>query len=334
MRTQCWLRVSYRVQGVYEGPFRQLLQSRHVNRRVPRAGQVIIGRDRCRHRELSEGLKTRAFQMVSRSGVVQQCLNPTPEALSSVPLRRLLRSAVKHHFRHYMAGALSISPRECLSQLQGPIHDIQTLTNLLASSLAAYNILLPRYQQFVETSIPLSRTQKAARLIPQFQLAILEQVLPNWEQTLEENSLMSLVQQWFCPINCSSEYAADVARHALPSILGVPLRQSTVITLQSLLYHYPLSAIYCHFFPVSGGLSMAAIDWDEYLKDIFSLPAKVANINGLGGIQTPEQLETRFVAPLCSQWRSDQILGRIFLTYVRGPRKSSGAYLIALVSKV
>jgi hypothetical protein len=64
--------------------------------------------------------------------------------------------------------------------------------DLLASSLAAYSILLPRYQQFVETSMPLSRNQKAVRLIPQFQLAILEQVLPNWEQTLEENDLIPL----------------------------------------------------------------------------------------------------------------------------------------------
>ena len=199
-----------------------------------------------------------------------------------------------------MAEAPSMSSRECLSQLQGPINDLQTVTNLLASSLAAYSILLPRYKQFVETLIPLSRNQKAVRLIPQFQLAILEQVLPNWEQTLEENDLMPLVQQWFCPVNSSSEYAADVARHGLSSILSVHLRQSTVAILERLLSHYPLSSMYCHYFPVSGGLPIVAIDWDEYLKDIFSLPAKVANAGGLDGIQIPEQLETRFVAPLCS----------------------------------
>lgn len=194
-----------------------------------------------------------------------------------------------------MAEALSLNLRECLSQLQGPIHDLQTLTNLLASSLAAYSILLPRYQQFVETPIPLSRNQKAVRLIPQFQLAILEQVLPNWEQTLEDNDRMPLVQQWFCPVNSSSEYATDVARHALSSTLGVPLRQSTVTILERLLHHYPLSSIYCHFFPETGALSIVPIDWDEYLKDIFSLPVKLANARGLGGIQISEQLENRFV---------------------------------------
>jgi telomere length regulation protein len=233
-----------------------------------------------------------------------------------------------------MAEALSMDLRECLSQLQGPIPELQTLTNLLASSLAAYGILLPRYQQLVETSIPLSRNHKAVRLIPQFQLAILEQVLPNWEQALEENDLVPLVQQWFCPVSSSSEYATDVARHALSSILGVPLRQSTVAILERLLYHYPLSSIYCHFFPVTGALSIVAIDWDEYLKDIFSLPAKVANASGLGGIHISEPLENRFVAPFCSYLCSHQDLGHTFLTYVRGPRKSSGAYLIALVSKV
>lgn len=199
-----------------------------------------------------------------------------------------------------MSEALSSNPRECLSQFQAPIHELQTLTNLLASSLAAYNILLPRYQRFVEISIPLSRNKKAVHLIPQFQLAILEQVLPNWEQTLERNDLMPLVQQWFCPVHSSSEYTAEVARHAISSTLSVPLRQSTVAILKRLLYHYPLSSIYYHFFPVSGGLSDVAIDWDEYLKDIFSLPAKVANACGLGGIEIPDQLETRFVAPLCA----------------------------------
>lgn len=198
-----------------------------------------------------------------------------------------------------MAEALSVNLRECLSQLQGPIHELQTLTNLLASSLAAYGILHPRHQLFVETSIPLSRNQKAVRLIPQFQLAILEQVLPNWEQTLEENDLVPLVQQWFCPVSSSSEYATDVARHALSSILSVPLRQSTVAILEHLLYHYPLSSIYSHFFPVTGALSIVAIDWDEYLKDILSLPAKVANASGSGGIHISEQLENRFVAPFC-----------------------------------
>ena len=199
-----------------------------------------------------------------------------------------------------MAEALSMNLRECLSQLQGPIHDLQTLTNILASSLAAYGIVPPRYQPFVETLIPLLGKQNAVRLIPQFQLAILEQVLPNWEQTLEENDLVPLVQQWFCPGNSSSEYATDVARLALSSILGVPLRQSTVAILERLLYHYPLSSIYCHFFPVTGASSIVALDWDEYLKDIFSLPARVANASGLGGIHIPEQLENRFAAPLCS----------------------------------
>jgi len=199
-----------------------------------------------------------------------------------------------------MTEALSMNLRECLSQLQGPIHDLPTLTNLLASSLAAYSILLPRYQQFVETSVPLPRNQKSVRLIPQFQLAILDQVLPNWEQTLEENDLVPLVQQWFCPVNSSSEYVTDVARHALSSILGVPLRQSTTTILERLLYHYPLSSIYCHLFPVTGALSIVAIDWDEHLKDIFSLPAKVANASGLGRTHIPEQLENRFVAPFCS----------------------------------
>jgi telomere length regulation protein len=199
-----------------------------------------------------------------------------------------------------MTEALYMNLRECLSQLQRPIHDLQTLRDLVASSLAAYGILLPRYQQFAETSVPLSRNQKAIRLIPQFQLAVLEQVLPNWEQTLEENDLVPLVQQWFCPVSSSSEYATDVSRHALASILGIPLRQFTVAILERLLYHYPLSSIYCHYFPVSGALSIVAIDWDEYLKDIFSLPAKVANASGLGGMHISEQLENRFVAPFCS----------------------------------
>jgi telomere length regulation protein len=199
-----------------------------------------------------------------------------------------------------MAEAPSVNLRECLSQLQAPVHDLQTLTNLLASSLAAYTILPPHHQQFVETSTSSSRSQKVVRLIPQFQSAVLEQVLPNWEQTLEENDLIPLVQQWFCPVNSSSEYAADVARYALSSILGVPLQQSTIAILERLLYHYPLSSIYCHFFPASGVLSTVAIDWDQYLKDIFSLPAKVANASGVGGIKVPEQLQTRSIAPLCS----------------------------------
>ena len=201
-----------------------------------------------------------------------------------------------------MAKAVSMNLRESLSQLQGPIHDLQTLTNLLASSLAAYGILLLRYQSFAETPIPSLGKQNAVRLIPQFQLAILEQVLPNWEQTLEEKDLLPLVQQWFCPVNSSSEYATDVARHALSSILGVPLRQSTVAILERLLYHYPLSSIYCQFFPVTGALSIVAIDWDEYLKDIFSLPVKVANASGLGGIHISEQLENRSVAAFCSYY--------------------------------
>jgi hypothetical protein len=292
---------SYRVQSVDEGPFRELLQGRHVNGRVLWAGSVIIGGDRCRHWKPSNGGQN--FECLGGSVAAawsNDGLDHTQQGSFACPPRRLPRSAVEYLDWHYMAEALSMSLRECLSRLQRPVHDLQTLTNLLASSLAAYDVLPPRHQHFVETSVSLSRDKKAVRLIPQFQFALLEQVLPNWEQTLEENDLMPLVQQWFCPVNSSSEYAAGVARHALSSILGVPLRQYTVAILERLLYHYPLSSIYCHFFPVSGGLFTLAIDWDEYLKDIFSLSTKVANASSLGGIQTPEQLGTRFAAPFYS----------------------------------
>lgn len=42
--------------------------------------------------------KMRACQIVSRSGVVQQCLNHNNYALSSIPPRRLLRGTIEHHW--------------------------------------------------------------------------------------------------------------------------------------------------------------------------------------------------------------------------------------------
>ena len=45
-RIRCRFRAPYRVQGVDEGPFRQLFQSSHVNGRALRTGRIIIGGDR------------------------------------------------------------------------------------------------------------------------------------------------------------------------------------------------------------------------------------------------------------------------------------------------
>ena len=46
----------------------------------------------------AERPKMRTCQLVSRSGVVQQCSNDNNYALSSVPPRRLLKSAIEHHW--------------------------------------------------------------------------------------------------------------------------------------------------------------------------------------------------------------------------------------------
>lgn len=201
--------------------------------------------------------------------------------------------------------------------LSTPISSLPALLALLTPPLAALSLLHDRPDLVAlhpSSSPPIDPRAFRKRQLGLVQKLLVEKIWPDWEHALEEEEegLVDIVfRRWYVPplagTRGQQELAVEVALSAyavLTSLLSrrtTPLHTSVLTIISSLLADlstsYSLAPLYLALFPVtstprdSREESKAVARWESMLKDIFAVPAKVANAFGalslLHSIPTP-----------------------------------------------
>ncbi|KAM5539117.1 hypothetical protein V8D89_007340 [Ganoderma adspersum] len=181
--------------------------------------------------------------------------------------------------------------RETIARLQSPILDLPTLLSLLAAPLACIGLLPPRFRQYNASQMT-GEAFNVSRHIPPLQRALLERVIPTWEPLLLQESSFELVEQYFCPdaMSFASPAAGQVALYAYSTLLSVRLQDHAVRLLAKLCKAYPVDVLHSVLFPVGGTSGRHTISWEDCVRDIIAVPAKVANYMG-GRRDMPSVLE-------------------------------------------
>ncbi|KAI0078993.1 telomeric DNA binding protein [Panus rudis PR-1116 ss-1] len=169
--------------------------------------------------------------------------------------------------------------RETISRLQAPIPDLSTLLALLSGALDTIGLLPPRFLRY--NSLPLSKgAVNVSKHVPILQRALLEHVIPTWEQALKEEHAYELVEQYFCPdsFSFSTPYAAEIALHAYSTILSLPLTEYSLQFFVRLSKSYPIDVLWTTIFRGSRSVvENRELTWQDYVRNIASIPVKVAN---------------------------------------------------------
>lgn len=185
--------------------------------------------------------------------------------------------------------------RDLISQLQAPILNISTLLSLLSSPLLTLNLLPPQYRSFLTASpLPTSSGFKLSKHIPAIQRAILEHVAPTWEPILVEQKKDLVLTQYFCPdpFVSGTKEAGELTLLAYGTILSSPLTSFSIRLLARLAVGYPIDRLHRAVFVdrASSDLEQRTVAWEDCLRNVSSVPAKVANATSGKG-QIPAELQ-------------------------------------------
>ena len=170
--------------------------------------------------------------------------------------------------------------RETITRLQSPIPDLGTLLPLLAAPLACIQLLPPRFRNYNTTPIT-AETFSISRHIPALQRALLEHVLPAWEPVLKLEDTYELIEQYFYPdaISFASPAAGQLALYAYDALLSISMRDYSIRLLAKLCKSYPVDVLHSVLFSdsISTPGGRRSISWEDCVRDVISIPAKVAN---------------------------------------------------------
>lgn len=183
----------------------------------------------------------------------------------------------------------SMTIRDVIDKLQTPITDIQVLLPLLCFPLNSARILPPQYRKY--NTLP-GTTDNVSRTFSVLQRILLEIVIPTWGVVLEEKGYAPLLQQHFCPDAFANQSiaAGNVALCAYSTILALPINQYSVDLLLRLSKEYPIDRLFTAVSAIPD-VARRSVAWDDCLRDLFAIPAKVAN--ALAGRDVPLQLSVR-----------------------------------------
>lgn len=185
---------------------------------------------------------------------------------------------------------------EFISKLQSPITEFQNLLCLLSAPLHTLGLLPPRYHQLPSGT---SSVQKSSSLnfvprkhLPQIQRVLLTIILPTWYPILQENDALQLVEQYFCPdaIYNTRPISGEIALLAYASLVSsTSLTKQALDLLQKLVVQYPVDRLFHAVFDGENDNTVRrSVRWEDCVRDLCAIPAKVANV--FGG-QVPKSLE-------------------------------------------
>ena len=211
--------------------------------------------------------------------------------------------------------------RDVFHKLQSPVLDLPTLLALISSLLDCIGLLPPHYRRY--NSAPLhSAAFNSQRHLPPLQRALLEHVIPTWEPELSREKLMPLVEQWFIPdaFSYTNPAAGEVTVHAYKSILSLTFTPYSMNLLARLTRAYPLDRLHTSVFSrpcKNSSPRQTTLAWEDVVKSVLSVPARVANhfIEGKG--EPPKDLEQGpYFANLCV--RCEALLWKLSQEHTEG----------------
>ena len=97
-----------------------------------------------------------------------------------------------------------------------------------------------------------------------------------------QESSYELVEQYFCPdaMSFASPVAGQIALYAYSTLLSVRLQDYSVRLLAKLCKAYPIDVLHSVLFLAGGTFGRHTITWEDYVRDVVAIPAKVANHTG------------------------------------------------------
>jgi telomere length regulation protein len=184
--------------------------------------------------------------------------------------------------------------KDTITQLQHPIDDLQTLLSLLTTPLDALGILPPQFHKYNIRPLP-SNPIIIRKHAPLIQRALLEHVLPTWDTALKDNdpNALHLITQYFCPdpFVSSLPVSGELALKAYETILTSQIGYHAVNLLERLAHQYPVDSLWTIIFSQGRDSVVKNVLWEDCVKDVVSVPAKVANAMG-GHSDIPFKLES------------------------------------------
>lgn len=155
--------------------------------------------------------------------------------------------------------------QEWLEQVR--VADQSALLQLLAAPLAHCFGILPAHLKRYNT-LPLGFELVLDRHVPQLQHILLERDL---------DSQIPLIDQYFCPEKSEDPLSARIALHAYSSLLSFRITVFSVARLARLSELYSVDKLYDAVFQPDIATSKRKILWEQCVKDIAAVPAKIAN---------------------------------------------------------
>lgn len=173
-----------------------------------------------------------------------------------------------------------------LSQLKSSdnITDLQTLLQLLCGPLQSVGLLPPQFRKYTNSSN--AKTRNIIKQYPTIQRTLLEKILPAWDHIIAEHGLSAIIDQYFCPdaFSFASDVAGQVVLMSYSTILSTPFNEFSIRFLSRLAKEYPVDRLH------QAVTKEGAIKWEDYVRNVIVVPAKVANfLGGKGDI--PDDLE-------------------------------------------
>lgn len=179
--------------------------------------------------------------------------------------------------------------KDIIAQLQHPIDNLQTLLSLLTAPLDALAILPPQFRKYNTHPLP-PHSVNIRKHIPHIQRALLEHILPTWDTVLKDHrpDATHLVKQYFCPdpfVN-ALPVSGGLALKAYETILAGKLSHKAINLLESLAYEYPVDRLWSVVFDqktpdeqeqTDKGVAVKNLMWEDCVRDVVSVPTKVAN---------------------------------------------------------
>ena len=175
------------------------------------------------------------------------------------------------------------SLHDILEQLRVQVTDLQTLLNLLTGPLDSLGLLPPQFRCHNAHPLP-TGALNIKKYIPQLQRVLLQNIVPTWDTLLADNNATLLLDQYFCPNNFTNALpaAGEIAILAYSTLVSSQITEYTLRLLERLSVEYPVDRLHTAAFPRTVfDKAIKDAEWEDCVRDLCMVPAKVANSLGV-----------------------------------------------------
>ena len=184
--------------------------------------------------------------------------------------------------------------KQIITRLQQPIDSFQILLLLLTAPLDNLGILPPVFRKY--NTDPLSvHSVDVRKHIPLIQHALLDHIYPTWNTVLHDHNpdATLLLSQYFCPdtfVN-ALPVSGSFALISYETLLTGKIGRVSIQLFQKLTQEYPIDRLWTAVFEEKSVMSQRDGDiltkqnltWEDCVRNVVSVPAKVANAAGAIG---------------------------------------------------